>query len=313
METLKNLLASPYLFLGLAGWAGCAGCAASALFCAKLRRPLLPARHWTMAVGKVIGHRGCRTEEHPSGNTMGSFNSALATRSLWGIEFDLQLTVDGKLVVFHDADTANLLEGPPEKVSRMQCSELRKRRFKNVHDQNEVIPMFDDVLKLARDRNMHVVVEMKGFQRSKEMASKVQAALEKHGMLDSCMVISFNFLSLYYLRQQSSVPTALLAGRGHFVKAMPSLPLAFASTVDAIYIYFAMAPWALPCFIGATGVGPAATLLSQDYASRIIRAGYTIDTWTVNSGEVARRLRGWCVNQITTDFPADIDQREARS
>ncbi|MEM9746011.1 MAG: glycerophosphodiester phosphodiesterase family protein [Actinomycetota bacterium] len=95
----------------------------------------------------VIGHRGA-SHEAPE-NTMAAFNRALELGA-HGIEFDVQLTSDGRAVVHHDAmlDRTTDGSGPLHAVSSDDISRLDAGSWFDESFAGEPIPRLGDVLRL---------------------------------------------------------------------------------------------------------------------------------------------------------------------
>src|SRR5262245_45207319 len=92
----------------------------------------------------VIAHRG---DTHAAlENTMPAFESALKL-GVDGIEMDLQLSRDGRVVVFHDDDLERLA-GRPGSVSELNWTELENIPLAS----GGRIPTLETLLDLARDR-----------------------------------------------------------------------------------------------------------------------------------------------------------------
>ena len=121
-----------------------------------------------MAVA-VIAHRGehLRNPE----NTLEGF-AAAADAGADYIEVDVRTTVDGKLVLMHDASVDRMTDGHGV-IAAMTFAELLKLR---VGGQAQ-IPTFDEALKLARERNMGVYVDSKGVS-----AIDAVTAIERNNM-----------------------------------------------------------------------------------------------------------------------------------
>ena len=94
----------------------------------------------------VIAHRGSSADERE--NTLAAFERAIADRADY-VELDVQASVDGTLVVFHDLNLGRLtpLRGP-----------LRRRRADELREVG--IPTLDEVLELTRGR-IGVMAELK--------------------------------------------------------------------------------------------------------------------------------------------------------
>lgn len=98
----------------------------------------------------VIAHRGASEEERE--NTLPAFERAIALGADY-LELDVQVSVDGALVVFHDLDLDRLtpLRGP--------------LRYRTLAELREVgIPSLDEVVELARGR-VGLMIELKSPHR----------------------------------------------------------------------------------------------------------------------------------------------------
>ena len=82
----------------------------------------------------IIGHRGSPTLI--TENTISSFQKAL-DQGVDGIELDIRLCGDGKIVIFHDAELTRLAERP-EKIINLSFGELRKIPLKKRAEQKTV-------------------------------------------------------------------------------------------------------------------------------------------------------------------------------
>ena len=65
----------------------------------------------------IIGHRGAPSIKHE--NTIASFQAAL-NHNVDGLEFDIRLSKDKQIIIFHDA-TLKRLSNQTEKVSDKKC------------------------------------------------------------------------------------------------------------------------------------------------------------------------------------------------
>ena len=112
----------------------------------------------------VIAHRGASAEERE--NTLPAFERAIALGADF-VEFDVQVSADGALVVFHDLDLDRLtpLRGP-----------LRTRRLAVLRE--HAIPVLVDVLELTRGR-IGVMAELKAphLYRRHDVAVRTAAIL----------------------------------------------------------------------------------------------------------------------------------------
>ncbi|MBQ9543789.1 MAG: glycerophosphodiester phosphodiesterase [Clostridia bacterium] len=92
-----------------------------------------------------------------------------------GIELDVQLSRDGKVVVFHD-DTLTRVCGVDGRVDEFDFSDLEKMTLCGT---DEKIPLFSSVLKLIGGK-VPVIVELKTGKKNKELCEKTLALMEKY-------------------------------------------------------------------------------------------------------------------------------------
>ncbi len=90
-------------------------------------------RHWPrkpltqdeMRLCRVVAHRGCwSTGSSVFENTLPAFEAALECGA-WGIEFDIQWTLDNVPVVIHDTHTARIPDGVAMEIGQVRFDELR--------------------------------------------------------------------------------------------------------------------------------------------------------------------------------------------
>lgn len=112
----------------------------------------------------VIGHRGARRLAVE--NTMESLRIALDLGAD-GVEFDVQQTADGELVLFHDDDLQRLANRPGA-VTALTWRELRAMALGDGELQTQRVAHLDEVLELVAGRKVHVNAELKvnGHDRS---------------------------------------------------------------------------------------------------------------------------------------------------
>lgn len=103
----------------------------------------------------MIAHRGFfdNETEYPE-NSLPAFQRAVEAG--YGIELDVQLTTDNRLVVFHD-ETLQRMCGFDKKLTECSYDELKHYRLAK---SDEKIPLFDEVLKVI-DGKVPLIVEVK--------------------------------------------------------------------------------------------------------------------------------------------------------
>ena len=106
----------------------------------------------------IFGHRG--SPSYITENTIPSFEKALE-QGVDGLEFDVRLTRDKKIVIFHDANLMRLC-GINMKVKDLTYAELQTHMLKKEKNQTEEtkIPLLDDLAPLL-DRAGVINIEIK--------------------------------------------------------------------------------------------------------------------------------------------------------
>ncbi len=140
----------------------------------------------------MFAHRGyhCLEKGIPE-NSMAAFRAALARG--YGIEIDLHLTKDGRLVVFHD-DTLLRMCGRPDPVEGLTYEELKSCRLGGT---SETIPSFEEVLSLVEGR-VPLLIELKIPDSSLLICEKTYRRLQQYD--GPCLIQSFNTLGIRWFR-----------------------------------------------------------------------------------------------------------------
>lgn len=153
----------------------------------------------------IWAHRGC-SQRHPE-NTIESFTEAIRTEVAIGIELDIQLTKDGKLVVIHDERVDRTTNGIGF-VRDFTLSELKNLAIWTGNDRIERIPTMEEVLDLLETRMR------KGFLLNIELKTsvypysgieeKIVDLVHDRGLQDSVVYSSFSAKSLMNLAKVDS-------------------------------------------------------------------------------------------------------------
>lgn len=123
---------------------------------------------------QLIAHRGLFNNQIgiPE-NSMLAFSKAIEKH--FGIELDVQMTTDNKLVVFHD-DNLKRMCGVDKRLTDCSFEELKQYTIGN---SSEHIPLFDDVLSLI-DGKVPIIVEIKSDGNWKETTIKTAQRLDNY-------------------------------------------------------------------------------------------------------------------------------------
>ena len=146
-------------------------------------------------------HRGLHGGKIPE-NSLAAF--AKAAEYGHGIELDLQLSADGRVMVFHDYSLARMT-GCDKKLTELTADELRKLRLA---DTDEKIPFFTEVLELIGGR-VPMLIELKGESTDTSVAKAAFELLKDYGGRYS--IESFNpFLLRWVKKNKPSVMRGIL-------------------------------------------------------------------------------------------------------
>lgn len=125
-------------------------------------------------------------------NSLSAFRRAVEQG--YGIEMDLQLTRDGKLIVFHDR-TLERMCGDDKVVTSLTYSQLRKYRLLDTQEQ---IPLFDDVLKIVGGK-VPLIIEVKPEGKCMKATRLTCKRLESYRGV--YCVESFHPMCIYWIRR----------------------------------------------------------------------------------------------------------------
>ncbi len=136
---------------------------------------------------QIIGHRGWPAK-YPE-NTLLGFEKAINAGATM-IEFDVQLTADNHLAIFHDENTKRLCK------ENINISSSVRDDIKHVKVKDNEIPFLDELFhKFKSDTNYYV--ELKTFpstiedQKIKLVFYTVNEII-KHGLRRNCTIVSFD-------------------------------------------------------------------------------------------------------------------------
>ena len=117
-------------------------------------------------------HRGLFSDELPE-NSLGAFRNAVENG--YGIELDVQLSRDKKIVVFHDY-TLKRMCGAGGRISDYTYDELSRMKLQGTE---YTIPSFVDVLRLVGGK-VPLLIELKGEDTNAELCKLIAPILDKY-------------------------------------------------------------------------------------------------------------------------------------
>lgn len=158
---------------------------------------------------QVWAHRGASgwDKQYAPENTLIAFEKAIAMGAD-GIEFDVQLTKDGQVVVAHDERIERVSNGTGW-LKDYTLAELKKMNFSKTHPEYGFveIPTLQEVLSIMQGKSLKINVELKTgliyYDKLEEKTLDIVAAM---GLEERVIYSSFNHYSLMKLRE--IMPTA---------------------------------------------------------------------------------------------------------
>ena len=161
-----------------------------------------------------FAHRGLyAADQSVPENSLKAFSQAVDAG--FGIELDVELTSDDRLVVFHD-DSLKRMTGEEDLLWDRTYAELQQLRLAG---SEEKIPLFENVLKLV-DGKVPLMVEIKSTKRLEKICSMTYALLSRYQGI-YCME-SFNpFMVAWFKKHASSVLRGQLSMRYRHENNLP--------------------------------------------------------------------------------------------
>lgn len=148
---------------------------------------------------KIWAHRGC-SQRYPE-NTMLAFEKAASLKNLTGIELDIQLTVDGEMVVIHDERVDRTTEGTGF-VKDYTLSQIRKLHIYAGDSPTQRIPTIEEVFALLGEcPGLKLNIELKNSIIPYDgMEEKIVEAVHKHRLQNAVVYSTFYAASLARLK-----------------------------------------------------------------------------------------------------------------
>jgi glycerophosphoryl diester phosphodiesterase len=122
---------------------------------------------------KYIAHRGLHDGRLIPENSLLAFEKALERN--YSIEFDITISKDNQIVVFHDEDLYRLC-GIKENIEDMKYSFLKELKL---YESSEKIPLFKEVLDLVNGK-IPLIIEIKNHKNIGILENKLMNLLQNY-------------------------------------------------------------------------------------------------------------------------------------
>lgn len=219
----------------------------------------------------TIGHRGAKG--HTPENTLASFQKALDL-GVDGIELDVHLSLDQKIVVIHD-ETLDRTTNGKGLVGALTLKTLQDFSIDDEHS----IPTLTQVFDLV-DRKCFINVELKGNATAQPVCDLIEEYVGKGWQYQDFIVSSFDWTMLQEIHVK--YPQIRI---GVLTATDLDLAIAFAESIAAFAIH------------------PYFHLLTRENTRAMQQKGFRVFPWTANETEDLDKLKSFQVNGIITDFP----------
>lgn len=226
----------------------------------------------------IVAHRGfwnCEEAGYAK-NSVAALREAQEA-GFWGSEFDVNMTSDGVLIVYHDSD----VEG--KKIEKHPYSEFKDFKIKN----GETIPTIDQYLEQGKKYpETMLVYEMKPHSCAEVEDRFVELTIQKlqeHGLLcpERVMFISFSLHMCEVLAQKLPEFTVQYLGSDNNPDELAAKNI---NGIDFNYNTF---------------------YLHKKWYKMARRNSMSVNAWTVNRERDMKNMFKMGVDQLTTDNPLE--------
>lgn len=227
-----------------------------------------------------MAHRGA--SGHCPENTLAAFSKGLELGAT-GIETDVQLTSDGRLVLVHD-ETLDRTTGRPGLVKDLTLEEIQSRdagSWFHPDYKNEQIPVLEQLFELVKQTDTVLNIEIKnGIVPYPGIEERLVECIRSHQMSERVILSSFNHYSLVHCKQLApEIRTAILYMEGLYE------------------------PWAYAQQIGAQALHPFKYAVTREWTAEAAQHGITYCPFTINEPGEMVHLINLGVAGMITDYP----------
>ena len=226
---------------------------------------------------KMIAHRGVSGLELE--NTCPAFVAA-GVKSYYGIETDVHVTKDGKIIVIHDDDLKRVA-GKKMIVEKSNYDELRAVRMKDTDGVTEradlFLPSLEEYVSICRKYNKQAILELKN-EMPAEKVWEIAETLKKMNWYSRTTFISFFGDNLLRLREKFADSSAQFLTEEATGKEFDFM---VKNHLDADLCGYCV---------------------SKDFVDKLHAAGRVVNCWTIDKIEHAEYVRDCGVDFITTNI-----------
>jgi len=229
---------------------------------------------------EVIAHRGASA--YAPENTMTAFEMALDMGAK-AVEFDVQMTLDGQLVVIHDdyldrttSGSGLVIETPYTSIKDLDAGIWFGTQFAG-----EKVPLLKEVLLLLKAKvKIHLEIKKISWE-TRSIEEDIYQMVKALGMLDQVVFSSFDHRCLNYLEDTYGVAIGVLTQSG-LINPTEYLEVAG---------------------LRAFSYNPLSTFVDEKLVTECHQKGLKVYTYTVNRPCLAEGLAQMKVDGIFSNYP----------
>ena len=229
---------------------------------------------------KMIAHRGLSGIERE--NTCPAFVAA-GNRSYFGIETDVHVTKDGKMVIIHDETTERVsLENYKINVEESDYSAIEKIVLPDLDkttDRKDIrIPLLKEYIKICKKYEKVCVLEIKNHFEEKHI-DKLIDEIKELEYIDNVIFISFNFENCVNVRKRVAKNDVQFLTSDEITYELIETLCENNLDLDIDY-----------------------KRLNAENIALLHSKGIKINCWTCDDKDAAEKLVSWGVDFITSDI-----------
>ena len=233
----------------------------------------------------LLGHRGARGEALE--NTLAGFKLAqnLQTAGLVGVELDVQLSADGRLIVFHD-DNLQRLCGQQSRIDQLSLAEIQRYSQLDYKQSVHKITPLADIAPVLQGFT-YIELEIKTHERTnyRKLIKALMLELVNSPLARLPIVLTSFDVELHAGLQRNKLLQDL--PRGLLIRTPETLLTATNTALQ----------------LGCVQLGIHYPLLNSAVIDHCHRYDLPVSAWTVNDNDTMEKLIAWQVDAIITDYP----------
>lgn len=267
----------------------------------------------------LLGHRAARAERLENCQDGFAYVQQLQKhgKQLDGVEFDIQMTADGKFVVVHD-ETLNRLARQQSWIADKTWAELDaivqsdygrfSQRFELGFLKHHILLLDDLPPYLQHFRHIELEIKTHAKTQPALLVKNLLRLLSQEIWQDLPITLtSFDTDILYQIQNQQQL-LSLKLHTGLLLEPKTTLAgqITFLPTPDTAGKNLILQTFNRACALGCSQVGIYYALITPTLLEIAKIYGLTVTAWTVNEVDVAKRLIEMGVDCVITDYPTQF-------